>query len=143
MLKRTIAFRKGYLSFSFGGEPNQLENEIKKTCELLNKGSYLVEIFVYSDLVNSVFKEMTIIGKWKNFIYYLFDNVDFLSSINVADLRYLSIYAFDSNEIKNRDIPMLIKNAAFAVSIENHLDTCEIILRKSEYTKDQINKLKA
>ena len=79
---------------------------------------------------------------YKNFNYYIIDNLNFLNNLSFEKLRFLNVYSLNQNNLI--DIAQL-KNAqenyTFQLGFDNYLEYVEIMINYDYYDEKLINKI--
>ena len=123
-------------------DENDLKNGVIKLCNYLKKETYLIQVFLGDSLntVLSMYSNNCL--NYKNFNYYIIDNLNFLNNLSFEKLRFLNVYSLNQNNLI--DIAQL-KNAqenyTFQLGFDNYLEYVEIMINYDYYDEKLINKI--
>lgn len=141
-VKKRLCLHRGYLRFSFESSAHELSSDVVHACHILNEGAFIFGIFSNDDLNNSVFSNARKLFRYRSLNYYLIEDIGILHSINLANMRHVSIYATDQQNLDGIDYKCLINTSPFCMSFENYLETSELLVRKESYKSDFLTALK-
>lgn len=132
---------KKSFSITYSDE-NDLKNGVIKLCNYLKKGTYLIQVFL-GDSLNTVLSTYSNnCLNYKNFNYYIIDNLNFLNNLSFEKLRFLNVYSLNQNNLI--DIAQLKdaqENYTFQLGFDNYLEYVEIIINYDYYDEKLINKI--
>lgn len=131
---------KKSFSITYSDE-NDLKNGVIKLCNYLKKGTYLIQVFL-GDSLNTVLSTYSHnCLNYKNFNYYIIDNLNFLNNLSFEKLRFLNVYSLNQNNLI--DIAQLKdaqENYTFQLGFDNYLEYVEIIINYDYYDEKLIKK---
>ena len=119
-------------------DEEDLKFGIINLCRVLNKGMFLIQVFL-GDSINELLKEVsTNVINDNNFNYYLVEKIDFLEQLSFDKIRFLNIYTTIKRNI-NSNLQSTIHSSPINLGLDNYLDYTKIIIDLSKYHKKIIN----
>jgi len=120
-----------------------LKNGVLKLCNQLKKDFFLIQVFSRDELNELLCIDSSNFFKYKNFNYYLTENLHFLHNLSFEKLRFLNIYAMNEEFILTNlnQLKKIEEHYAFQIGFDNYLEYVEIIINYNYYDKKMINNI--
>ena len=131
-----------YIAFSFDSmDKDKLSADILSVCSLLNKGLYIVACPDFLPIFDHLNNTAEKIGARNGDTFFLVDNLNFISRMNLIGTRRLTIYNLSADNYDRFKLGMIAKNASYIVIIENYLEICDIYIKKADYREEVLQGL--
>ena len=111
-----------------------------KLCYNLKKGNFLIQVFTHDKLndILSLYKNNYF--NYKNFNYYLINNLDFLNDLSFEKIRFLNIYSINNKDVTTyMQLKEALTDYTFKLGLDNYLDFAEVIINFEYYDKQVID----
>lgn len=112
-------------------DDEDLKLGIIKLIETLKINKLVVELFLQDDM-NKLLKKYEVINI-KNFNYYLVDNLNFLKSVHLSELRFMSIYSYQLDNFSSNNIDQITNKADLKIGFDNYLEYTMLHINIDKY----------
>lgn len=121
-------------------DSNEFLDAIKIILNSLKLEYIVVQIFVKDPLNSTLLNMKSKFVKINNFMFYEFNNFDFVNYIDFNNLRFMNIY-LSRNDIFDKIVN--IKSLySILISLDNYFETTELIVNKSNCDDDILKNIK-
>jgi len=123
-----------FLKYELNTDLISMSKTIVSICNLLNKGTYIIEVFEKDPINSQISARAQDSKKNKNFLYYFCNDLQFLTQTEFTKIRFFCICTADQINQKSLSHASLISNSSFSLCWDNYIETSELIVKKKEYS---------
>lgn len=121
-------------------DSNEFLDAIRKILNSLKLEYIVIQIFVKDPLNSALLNMKSKFVKINNFMFYEFNNLDFVNYIDFNNLRFMNIYLSRNN---NFDKIVNVKSLySILISLDNYFETTELIVNKSNCDDGILKRIK-
>lgn len=121
-------------------DSNEFLDAIRKILNSLKLEYIVIQIFVKDPLNSALLNMKSKFVKINNFMFYKFNNLDFVNYIDFNNLRFMNIY-LSRNDIFDKIVN--VKSLySILISLDNYFETTELIVNKSNCDDGILKRIK-
>lgn len=121
-------------------DSNEFIDAIRKILNSLKLEYIVIQIFVKDPLNSALLNKKSKFVKINNFMFYEFNNLDFVNYIDFNNLRFMNIY-LSRNDIFDKIVN--VKSLySILISLDNYFETTELIVNKSNCDDGILKRIK-
>ena len=121
-------------------DSNEFLDAIRKILNSLKLEYIVIQIFVKDPLNSALLNMKSKFVKINNFMFYEFNNLDFVNYIDFNKLRFMNIYLSRND---NFDKIVNVKSLySILISLDNYFETTELIVNKSNCDDGILKRIK-